>query len=186
MIKHQNDGNITGMKADKYHHSRFEFETPRNENNLSGVSTRNINTLGGGKTSENRGHRGTSPDSRKENPYENGKLKNWNHRVGWDSIFDHRNNSRMRNHGGAQIGHDKGNYGKGPKGYKRSDENLYQDICEALALNSSIDASQIEVEVKGSCAYLKGKVQNRTIKKMVEAEIENISGLIDVQNLLTF
>ncbi len=76
--------------------------------------------------------------------------------------------------------------GRGPKGYKRMDENIYEDVCEVLSASRDIDASNIEVEVKDGCVYLRGSVDDRQTKRLAEEAIEYISGVQDVQNLLTF
>lgn len=78
------------------------------------------------------------------------------------------------------------NRGKGPRGYKRSDESIYDDVCVMLSRSPEVDASNIEVSVKDGIVYLNGAVSDRGTKKMAELEIENISGVIDVQNLLSF
>lgn len=39
--------------------------------------------------------------------------------------------------------------GRGPKGYQRSDERIREDVCDRLTEHPAIDASEIEVEVKG-------------------------------------
>lgn len=185
MSKREKDGNSSGVKLDRYRNSKFEMEDASNNLPFEGVSVRSINTLGGGPTSENRGQRGDFPERRKENPFVNGNLKNWNHKKGWDRFFDRSYDKEFRSNGGSQIGHDKGNFGKGPKGYKRSDQNIYEDVCETLALNPDIDASEISVKVKGGCVYLEGTVDDRSVKRMAELVVENISGVYDVQNLLT-
>jgi hypothetical protein len=75
-------------------------------------------------------------------------------------------------------------FGIGPKGYKRSDERIREDVCEALAHHPEIDASDIEVDVTGGYVTLKGHVENRQIKRLAERSIEQISGIEDVHNLL--
>jgi osmotically-inducible protein OsmY len=74
--------------------------------------------------------------------------------------------------------------GLGPKGYKRSDERIREDVCDKLQKHSLIDASEIEVDVSDGCVYLKGYVSSRNIKRLAENAIQNISGVMDVQNLL--
>lgn len=78
-----------------------------------------------------------------------------------------------------------GHQGKGPKGYRRSDESIREDVCEALYRSHEVDASGIDVDVKESCVYLRGEVEDRQMKREAEAAVEHISGVDDVQNLLT-
>jgi hypothetical protein len=77
-------------------------------------------------------------------------------------------------------------YGKGPKGFRRSDERIKEDVCQALFDSYDVDASNIEVEVKDACVYLKGEVDDRMTKRMAEDTVENLKGVKDVQNMLTF
>ena len=73
-------------------------------------------------------------------------------------------------------------FGKGPKGYKRSDERIREDACEALARHPGVDASDIEVAVDNSVVVLKGTVPNRWMKRQAEDVIDDVSGVDDVRN----
>jgi len=74
--------------------------------------------------------------------------------------------------------------GKGPKGYRRSDERIWEDVCEALKNHPEIDASDMEVEVNNGVVTFKGTVESRLVKKMAEDLVEDISGVTDIQNEL--
>jgi hypothetical protein len=74
--------------------------------------------------------------------------------------------------------------GKGPKSFRRTDERIQEDVCERLWRHPQIDASGIEVEVKGGLVFLRGTVDERRTKRMAEAEIEFVPGVVDVQNEL--
>ncbi|MFP5384880.1 MAG: BON domain-containing protein [Bacteriovoracia bacterium] len=74
--------------------------------------------------------------------------------------------------------------GKGPRGYKRSDETIREDVSEALYRSSEVDASEIEVFVSEGEVKLKGTVSDRDQKKMAESVIENLAGVRDVFNEL--
>jgi hypothetical protein len=74
--------------------------------------------------------------------------------------------------------------GVGPRNYRRSDERIFEDVCRRLSQHAQIDASDIEVEVKEGEVTLKGSVENRRTKRMVEANVDRISGVIDVHNRL--
>lgn len=78
------------------------------------------------------------------------------------------------------------NFGKGPRNYHRSDERIREDVCQALYESHDVDASGIDVDVKDHCVYLKGQVKDRFTKRLSEAAVENIAGVFDVQNELTF
>ena len=72
--------------------------------------------------------------------------------------------------------------GRGPKGYKRSDERIKEDVCETLSRDHRIDASDIEVNVEDAMVTLSGVVDSRDIKRAAEMIIENLSGVDDVKN----
>lgn len=183
MARKVNDGDRTGMKIDRFRNSRFEYQDgPQSEERSERKS---FNTIGG-RFSENRGRRsadGTSSDW-ENSPFEDGKVSSWNHRQGWDQYYNRGYDRGFRRHGGGQIGHDLGHQGRGPKGYKRSDDSIYEDVCDTLARSQDVDAGEIEVKVQDGVVYLNGSVVDRRMKKMSEYEIENISGVRDVQNLL--
>ncbi len=152
------DGGRTGIKLDKFRHSRFEIESrdlglPVNYSMLS---------------------------KQQELELENGK-----HRRGWDHYYSSRFGSGFRNHGGALKDHDGSHFEDGSRGYKRNDLSIYDDVCETIRLSSIIDASDLSVEVKNGTVFLLGSVRSRVMKKLAEAIIENISGVFDVRNLLT-
>lgn len=152
-----------------------------------GVSQSTINTLGG-MTAENRGRRTADDEGSRrfdDSPFENGRLYNWNHRKGWDKYYDRSYDRVERRYGGGQLFHDRGNIGKGPKGYRRPDSSIYDDVCLTLEGSANVDASDIEVSVKDGLVYLVGSVRDRNEKRLAELEIENISGVKDVHNQLS-
>lgn len=183
--KRKNDGDNTGLKQDRYRNSRFEYERWKDPSSLEGMSHKTVNTLGGAYQ-ENRGRRTADERySRDDNPFENGDLDNWNQRKGWDRYYDASYDKEgNRRHGGALRDHDASHRGKGPRGYTRSDERVFEDVCEALFLSPNVDASDIEVKVKEGIVYLHGNVDRRESKRFAELAIENISGVHDVQNQL--
>ena len=186
MGRKTNEGKYTGLKQDKFRHSSFEMDDHELHPPENQISHAGLNTLNG-PFEENRGRRGDHPRNHRFNddtPFENGRITNWGHRQGWD-IYFRRKSFRPGRHGGAIWGNDESNHtGRGPKGYQRSDESIFEDVCELLFLSPDVDASNIEVEVKNSCVFLKGSVTDRNSKKMAELEIENVSGLKDIQNML--
>jgi osmotically-inducible protein OsmY len=184
--KRKNDGDNTGLKQDRYRNSRFEYEKWKDNQVESGMTHKTVNTLGGA-FAENRGRRTADERyARDDNPFENGDLQNWNHRKGMDRYFNASyDRDGNRSHGGALQRNDAGHFGKGPKGYARSDERIYEDVCETLSLDPNVNASEIEVKVKDGIVYLDGQIDGRDAKKMAELSIENISGVRDVQNYLS-
>ena len=72
--------------------------------------------------------------------------------------------------------------GKGPRGYKRSDERLREDVCDRICDNADIDASDLEIKVKNGEVTLEGNVQSRHEKKIAEEIAEQVSGVNEVMN----
>lgn len=73
-------------------------------------------------------------------------------------------------------------FGKGPKGYMRSDERIQEDVCDALYRHPRIDASEIEVEVKNGVVTLRGTVEDRQTKRLAEDAAEECTGVSNVSN----
>lgn len=74
--------------------------------------------------------------------------------------------------------------GRGPKGYKRSDERIHEDVCERLMHDRFIDASNVEVAVSNGEVTLSGTVSSRGLKRRAEDLVEMASGVTHVQNNL--
>ncbi len=74
--------------------------------------------------------------------------------------------------------------GRGPKGYRRSDERIADDINDRLTEDPIIDASEIEVAVKDGEATLSGVIFRKEDKRRAEDLAERVSGVSHVQNNL--
>ncbi len=74
--------------------------------------------------------------------------------------------------------------GIGPRGYRRSDDRIFEEVCESLSRHGAIDASDIEVEVQDSEVFLRGTVGDRRSKRLAEDLAESTSGVKDVHNEL--
>lgn len=74
--------------------------------------------------------------------------------------------------------------GKSPKGYKRSDERIKEEVCDALMRASHLDPSDIEVTVANGEVTLKGEVCCRNDKRQVEDIAEGVLGVQDVHTNL--
>jgi osmotically-inducible protein OsmY len=79
----------------------------------------------------------------------------------------------------------KGNAGLGPKGYRRSDESIEEDVCERLTQDPVIDASDVEVQVHDGEVTLTGTVSGRIEKRRAEDIIAEIRGVKNIQNRIT-
>jgi hypothetical protein len=73
---------------------------------------------------------------------------------------------------------------RGPKGYKRSDERIREDVNDRLAQQDEIDPSDIEVRVENGDVTLTGSVRTRHEKFRAEEIADDISGVNDVHNQL--
>lgn len=74
--------------------------------------------------------------------------------------------------------------GRGPRGYRRSDERIWEDVCEHLTHASSVDASDLEVTVQQGEVTLEGFVASREEKRAAEDISEWVAGVVDVHNRL--
>ena len=74
--------------------------------------------------------------------------------------------------------------GRGPKNYQRSDDRIREDVCERLAMDHDVDASDIEVAVAEGVVTLNGSVNERYAKRLSEDICESVRGVKDVQNNL--
>lgn len=72
--------------------------------------------------------------------------------------------------------------GKGPRGYQRSDDRIFEEVCEALKKNPTVDASGIGVKVQDGVVFLEGKARDRTEKRIAEMVVIDIPGVLDVRN----
>jgi hypothetical protein len=74
--------------------------------------------------------------------------------------------------------------GIGPQGYQRSDERIMDEVCERLTRHGQIDASGMSVEVRDGEVTVRGEVENRRSKRMVEDTLDNIAGVKEIHNEL--
>jgi osmotically-inducible protein OsmY len=73
--------------------------------------------------------------------------------------------------------------GRGPKSYRRRDERIHEEICEALS-DGTIDAREIEVSVSDGTVSLRGSVSDRHSKHDAEDCAWSIRGVRAVENAL--
>lgn len=78
----------------------------------------------------------------------------------------------------------RGARGLGPKGYKRSDERVSDDVHQRLSDDPWLDASNVNVAVSGGEVTLTGTVDSREAKHRAERIVEDLSGVSHVQNNL--
>ncbi len=81
-----------------------------------------------------------------------------------------------------QTGHRREN--RGPKGYKRSDERIREDVCDRLSHQWDVDASEVEVQVSNGEVTLTGSIADREQKFRVEHIADGVGGVNEVHNQL--
>src|SRR5690606_37571196 len=74
--------------------------------------------------------------------------------------------------------------GRGPRGYKRSDDRIREEVCDCLTDDDRLDATNIEVSVKDGEVTLTGYVTERQDKRWAESLAERVAGVKEVQNSL--
>ena len=77
-----------------------------------------------------------------------------------------------------------GHMGRGPKGYRPSDERIRDQINERLTMHPEVDASEVEVRVENGMVILTGTVEDRHAKRLTEDIAEDVFGVDDVRNEL--
>ncbi|HEX2164535.1 MAG TPA: BON domain-containing protein [Thermoanaerobaculia bacterium] len=75
--------------------------------------------------------------------------------------------------------------GRGPEGYRRSDERVHEEVCERLAANGRLDAGRMRVRVDDGEVTLEGEVPDRRSKRLAEVIADTVAGVVDVHNRLT-
>jgi osmotically-inducible protein OsmY len=108
--------------------------------------------------------------------------RNWSESGNWSGAPE-RAWSQGRSPGDERYG--RGSFsGRGPKGYRRSDERIREDVCDRLADDPMVDASDVEISVKEGEVTLSGFVRDREDKHRAEDLVERISGVREVHNSL--
>jgi hypothetical protein len=74
--------------------------------------------------------------------------------------------------------------GHGPQGYQRTDERIYEDVCDRLMQHGRIDASDMTVSVSNHEVTLSGTVNSRSAKRTAEDLAEAVPGVTNVHNQL--
>jgi osmotically-inducible protein OsmY len=72
--------------------------------------------------------------------------------------------------------------GRGPKGYRRSDERIKEDVNDRLTDNEWLDATDIDVQVSNCDVVLSGTVHDRYSKRLAEEIADEVSGVRNVEN----
>jgi osmotically-inducible protein OsmY len=95
----------------------------------------------------------------------------------------HFGSSGETNYGNPNYGN-QNTKGRAPRGYKRSDERIQDDICDRLMQDGRVDASDVEVKVSNGEVTLTGTIESRAIKHQIENMIDAVSGVQEIHNQL--
>lgn len=145
---------------------------------------------GGHDTEGNDGYRRSARSSSERRTYDDGASSQssgpW---YGSEGRYrDMREVSGTREPDGFAAGSERRNQprfrGVGPKGYERSDDRLKEQVCDALAEDDDLDASDIEVNVISGEVTLDGRVDSRWAKRHAEDCVESLAGVKHCQNNL--
>ena len=143
-------------------------------------SSQRYNYPTGFRSNESYGERSRGYDSDREG-YDRGDERGW-----WDRASDTvaswfgDEDAERRRRQDQQREH----RGRGPKGYKRSDERIKEDVNDRLSDDYYLDASDVEVTVTNTEVTLTGTVNNRNDKRRAEDLAESVSGVSNVENRL--
>ena len=101
---------------------------------------------------------------------------------------------QSQQYGGNDFGSGRGPYGalqrqfdglgRGPKGYRRSDERILEDIYEHLLSTHHLDTSDVRIEVRDGTATLTGTVPERRMKHAIEDLIHGLRDVREIENRL--
>ena len=123
----------------------------------------------------------------------------WEERYQAPSYFDDRAAPRWRDGYGAQGGETRqvgyGRFGvqprsegafsgRGPRGYRRADERIREDVCDRLCDHPGVDASEVDVSIRDGEITLQGSVPDRWMKRLAEDLAEGVQGVNQVHNHL--
>jgi osmotically-inducible protein OsmY len=75
-------------------------------------------------------------------------------------------------------------HGRGPKGYRRSDDRIREDVCERLTDSWDVDATDVSVQVQDGEVTLAGSIPSRQQKRRASECVEHVPGVRDVFNQL--
>jgi osmotically-inducible protein OsmY len=88
----------------------------------------------------------------------------------------------------GQAGQDRYRYeeqlrrGRPPRTYKRSDDRIHDEICELVARDSDVDASEVDVKVESGEVTFTGTIEDRRSKRELEDIAERVFGVVDIHN----
>jgi osmotically-inducible protein OsmY len=110
---------------------------------------------------------------------EEDRADRWRH-VMRDRGGDEEHRRRVAEQEGRAASH----RGRGPRGYRRSDERIAEEIHDRLTDDPRLDAGEIQVDINGGEVTLTGNVASRADRRRAEDIAESVSGVSYVMNNL--
>ena len=74
--------------------------------------------------------------------------------------------------------------GRGPRGHRRSDARIVEDLCERLTEDPVVDATDVEVRCDDGVVVLEGEVETRRMKHRAEDVADACPGVLGIDNRL--
>jgi len=74
---------------------------------------------------------------------------------------------------------------RGPRGWRRSDARIREDVCRWMTDDPRLDAREIDVRVHDGDVTLEGRVEHRAARRLAEDIAAAVPGVRDVFNRLT-
>jgi len=72
--------------------------------------------------------------------------------------------------------------GIGPRGYRRSDQRIEEDVCDELWADSHMDAHDVSAKVNDGVVTLSGTVPSRDMRRRAEDDANSVIGVSEVCN----
>jgi hypothetical protein len=74
--------------------------------------------------------------------------------------------------------------GIGPRGYRRTDERIREDVCDALTEHGHIDPRSVTLEVIRGDVHLAGEVSSAAMRGLIEDVAGSVPGVRGIHNAL--
>ena len=175
--------------------------------NSNSYNSYNSDYQSGGRGNQQFGYNNPQPYSSNSYRNRNWENDNWHQKSGnYDNNYNQRNDYNTQDRGwwdktrdevSSWFGdddaerrrrmdeiRDENHRGKGPKNYIRSSDRIKEDVNDKLSDHWMLDASDIEVDVKGNEVILNGTVADKSAKRRAEDIADSVSGVTHVQNNL--
>lgn len=86
--------------------------------------------------------------------------------------------------GSGPSGGVSGHRGQGPKGYRRADARIFEDVCDRLTDADDVDATRLECTVENGEVALGGTVHTTAERRRAAEIAESVSGVLAVRGLI--